>query len=872
MHFLIMISITAFCIGMGVFVTVPNTQAATITVNSSNDPGDGVCDENECTLREAIQLAATTYVNPEIVLGSRSIELNGTPLLLTHSITIIGSDVLNLNLATISGQYNSQVFHVESGKITIKGIIITKGRLPDNLAEFSFGDGIYNNTDLILDNCYIENNGYGKNTKGAGVYNDVDGKLIIQNRTSIRRNYGGKGAGIYNAGDLKITLSRIDGNETEGKGGGIYNTGTLTINSSKVSDNYLSSGYGAGIFNSVEGRVTAKQVEISENNHSDPMINGGGIYNEGEFEIISSTIFKNITDYSAGGIFNKGVMKIIDCRIRENAAGDGNGGGIYNKGQLNISGSAIIGNIACSTSEASGGGIFNAGEITLDDCVITDNESCAFGGGISNGRKVIIKNSSITNNTALESGGGVYNTGNISLQDAEIRDNIPDDWYGDPASSIDNCPNDPNKTEPGICGCGIPDTDTDSDGTPDCNDNCPNDSNKTEPGVCGCGIPDTDSDGDGILDCNDDCDNSIDTDGDGLNDCEDLCPNDPNKTQPGICGCGVADSDTDADGTLDCNDDCPNDPNKIQPGTCGCGILDTDTDLDGTPDCTDGCPNDKNKTQPGVCGCGIPDTDSDFDGIPDCNDGCDNSIDSDGDGLNDCDDLCPNDPNKTAPGTCGCGVSDSDTDGDGILDCMDVNDDGDGLPDGEEQGPDRNNPNYDGNGDGIADLAQDNVVSFHTYNDQGYITIASPSGTTIRNCKAVSKPSTSNSPQNIDFPHGFFGFTIEGLAPGDASTATMYFPAGEPFNTYYRYGPAPDNPINHWYEFLHDGQTGASINGNVITLHFVDGLRGDDDLTTNATISDIGAPGAIVSDDSGVPADTGSGGGSGGCFISTSNK
>ncbi len=33
----------------------------------------------------------------------------------------------------------------------------------------------------------------------------------------------------------------------------------------------------------------------------------------------------------------------------------------------------------------------------------------------------------------------------------------------------------------------ISDTDSDLDGTPDCNDNCPNDPNKTELGVCGYG-------------------------------------------------------------------------------------------------------------------------------------------------------------------------------------------------------------------------------------------------------------------------------------------------------------------------------------------------------------------------------------------------
>ena len=91
-------------------------------------------------------------------------------------------------------------------------------------------------------------------------------------------------------------------------------------------------------------------------------------------------------------------------------------------------------------------------------------------------------------------------------------------------------------------------------------------------------------------------------------------------------GNGIADAcetDTDGDGTIDACDACPDDPDKIDPGVCGCNQPDTDGDGDGTPDCVDGCPNDPGKIAPGVCGCGVSDAgDNDGDGVPDCVDQC----------------------------------------------------------------------------------------------------------------------------------------------------------------------------------------------------------------------------------------------------------
>jgi hypothetical protein len=219
--------------------------------------------------------------------------------------------------------------------------------------------------------------------------------------------------------------------------------------------------------------------------------------------------------------------------------------------------------------------------------------------------------------------------------------------------SVEQCPNDPNKTEPGVCGCGVEDVDSDDDGVLDCEDMCPNDPNKIEPGVCGCGVEDADADNDGTLNCRDNC------------------PTDPNKIEQGICGCGVEEIDSDQDGVFDCEDGCPNDPDKIEPGVCGCGVEDVDSDEDGAPDCVDNCPNTTSAGQLDFDNDGIgnvcdPDADGDgFEGPlnptdgegPDCDDGdasinpdaeeiCDNGRDDDCDGAIDGDDE---DCDATAP-------------------------------------------------------------------------------------------------------------------------------------------------------------------------------------------------------------------------------
>ena len=247
-----------------------------------------------------------------------------------------------------------------------------------------------------------------------------------------------------------------------------------------------------------------------------------------------------------------------------------------------------------------------------------------------------------------ENGGNSGNSGNVSDgEEEDLPDVITnDDESSEPGKDQSGDTEETNDNEPGT----TPDDENGDKEHGDGTDQCPDDFDKTEPGVCGCGIPDIDSDGDGIMDCIDNCylvenPDQLDSDDDTVGDACDNCPDHPNKNQdPAFCDPDLIDPDGDKIDTI--KDNCPNKYNPDQ--------LDSDGDKIG--DACDNCqfvPNydqlDSNNNGEGdACeGIVIYDEDYDKDGVPNAEDNCPtkenpDQLDTDLDGIGDACDNCPN--------------------------------------------------------------------------------------------------------------------------------------------------------------------------------------------------------------------------------------
>jgi len=360
------------CIVNLMITPVKSAYTATYTVNSLSDPGDGVCNKSNCTLREAINAA------------------NGTAT----------SDLIQFSL---------------SGTITLgsslPGILSAGGALTiDGAGRNVIVSGADSNRHFFI---------------------DTGANLTLKN-LELKNGYSGDiGGGIYNKGTLEVENSTITSNRTENDGGGIYSEGTLTLDNVSVTDNTTDVSDGGGLYiESGEAHIIDCNFQGNTATYS-----GGAIYNDGDLEVINTIFFlNNAFGGNGGAIFTESGFQIHQSTFLMNSA-EGDGGAIaINLASGSIYRSVFYYNI--TTLDDGGGVFINnnysSSPVGIYDCRFELNDANSDGGGFYLVRgPLYILRSLFDDNHADGDGGGGYNLdGYVNIYSSTFYDNRADHGGG----------------------------------------------------------------------------------------------------------------------------------------------------------------------------------------------------------------------------------------------------------------------------------------------------------------------------------------------------------------------------------------------------------------------------------------------------------
>ena len=229
--------------------------SAVITVNTLADENDGSCNDGDCSLRDAIQVASSGDTITFSVSGTIVLTLG--QLTVSDDLLIYGPGAGSL---TISGNDASRVLFVQEGaNVTLSDLTMAHGRASggdDN------GGGIYNLGHLTLRRCIIADNQ--ADWDGGGIYNYSTGILDAQQSAFIG-NSAAFGGGIKNE-NATISLTNCTFyNNSAARGGGIDSGSDSTL----VITNCTFSGNTKGGIGNPASETTAVNTIVANNSEYD---------------------------------------------------------------------------------------------------------------------------------------------------------------------------------------------------------------------------------------------------------------------------------------------------------------------------------------------------------------------------------------------------------------------------------------------------------------------------------------------------------------------------------------------------------------------------------------------------------------------------
>jgi CSLREA domain-containing protein len=453
------------------------------------------------------------------------------------------------NLATGNG---GGFFSTSTGTVSLTNVTASNNSAANGAGALAVGFATFTASGYTADGNLAVSSGGGLMAVGAG---DVS----ISNATVTGNASPAFASGYFVGGNVQVSGGEFSDNVATGAFGGLYVTGTagVTVDGTTVRRNASGAGPGGGLFASAgAGTLTLANVEASDNS--------AGV---------------------GGGIFatSSGAVAASHVRALRNGSGTGPGGGIFVSASTTIS--ITDSTVADNVSASIGGGIFAAATdaLSLQGSTVSGNRAAgaaSLGGGayLAAGAPAIVLNTTFSGNVGDFQGGGLYAAGTFTVRNATFAGNdspagkslfnagasvtlvstILGDAAGNHCGGAAVTSGGNNIDSDGSCAlAGAGDQNVDPQLGPLADNGGPtltHQPSPTSPALdtgAATGCPGTDQRGQS---------RPSDGNGDGTAACDvgavefiDLCPSDPNKTLPGICGCGVADSDVaQANGTADC--------------------------------------------------------------------------------------------------------------------------------------------------------------------------------------------------------------------------------------------------------------------------------------------------------------------------------
>ena len=304
---------------------------------------------------------------------------------------------------------DAELYAVEEGEEPIDvQILDNDAAVPDTIHVDSFDDNLTNGDDqTTLREAVIAANERGTTNPGE--------------TTTI----------VLGEGDFYLALEGTD--EDAAQTGDLDITSNIIIRGAGADRTTIDADFIDRVFHVLEsGDLTLEGVTIAGGDTfggTNPL--GGGIANDGNLHVSSTTISDNFAE-SGGGIYNTGTLEVTDSSTITGNTVDERGGGIDNRGgTVAIADATISNNQATFNSRGIGGGINSVGgSLTVANTTIADNTAGFVGGGIANdgGSLTVTNATTISGNTARNGeGGGIYNKdAAIAVTDSTFANNTAD--------------------------------------------------------------------------------------------------------------------------------------------------------------------------------------------------------------------------------------------------------------------------------------------------------------------------------------------------------------------------------------------------------------------------------------------------------------